>query len=59
LIAKRLSEQQHGIASSSQQPIFQYCIGQNNIISVDKALVDRGANDGICGADMLVFEGSG
>jgi hypothetical protein len=25
---------------------------------MDKALVDRGANGGICGEDMLVFEGS-
>jgi hypothetical protein len=38
--------------------VVQYCIGQHNITTMDKALVDRGANGEICGADMLVLEGS-
>jgi hypothetical protein len=43
---------------SAHMAFIQYCIGQHNITELDKALVDRGANGGICGADMLVLEGS-
>ena len=35
-----------------------YRIGQHDVVAMDKALVDRGANGGICGDDMLVTEGS-
>jgi hypothetical protein len=35
-----------------------YCMGQHTISDMDYALVNRGANSGICGTDMLVLEGS-
>jgi hypothetical protein len=35
-----------------------YWIGRHNITAMEHALVDRGANGGICGDDMLVLEGS-
>jgi hypothetical protein len=31
---------------------------QHDVTVMDQALVNRGANDGICGNDMLVLEGS-
>jgi hypothetical protein len=34
------------------------CISQHDVATMEKALVDRGANGGICGDDMLVLEGS-
>jgi hypothetical protein len=43
---------------SAHITVVQYCIGQHNITTMDKALIDRGANGGICGADMIVLEGS-
>jgi hypothetical protein len=39
---------------SAHMAVIQYCIGQHNITTMDKALIDRGANGGICGADMMV-----
>jgi hypothetical protein len=33
-------------------------IGQHDVAGMEYALVDRGANGGVCGVDMLVFEGS-
>jgi hypothetical protein len=35
-----------------------YRMGQHTISDIDYALVDHGANGGICGTDMLVLEGS-
>jgi hypothetical protein len=29
-----------------------YCVGKHECTTMDKALVDRGANGGICGEDM-------
>ena len=43
---------------SAHMALLQYCVGQHDVTSSDKALVDRGANGGICGDDMLVLEGS-
>jgi Reverse transcriptase (RNA-dependent DNA polymerase) len=34
-----------------------YRISQHDVATMEKALVDRGANGGICGDDMLVLEG--
>jgi hypothetical protein len=38
--------------------LFHYHIGRHNVVHVDKALVDRGANGGIVGDDMRVLEGN-
>jgi hypothetical protein len=35
-----------------------YWVGQHGVGDMEYALVDRGANGGICGTDMLVLEGS-
>jgi len=35
-----------------------YRVSQHDVSVMEKALVDRGANGGICGDDMLVLEGS-
>jgi hypothetical protein len=35
-----------------------YRNSQQNVAIMEKALVDRGANGGTCGDDMLVLEGS-
>jgi hypothetical protein len=35
-----------------------YRVGQHDVAIMENALVDRGANGGICGDDMLVLEGS-
>jgi hypothetical protein len=43
---------------SAHMTAVQYCTGQQNITTMDKALIDLSANSGICGADMLVLEGS-
>jgi hypothetical protein len=43
---------------SAHMAAIQYYIGQHNVTTMDKALIDRGANGGICGADMMVLEGS-
>jgi hypothetical protein len=38
--------------------MLHYSVGQQDVASMEKALVDRGANGGICGDDMRVLEGS-
>jgi hypothetical protein len=35
-----------------------YRISQHDVATMEKTLVDRGANGGICGDDMFVLEGS-
>jgi Reverse transcriptase (RNA-dependent DNA polymerase) len=47
-----------GCHYSAHSSMIQYCVGQHEYSALDKALVDRGANGGICGDDMLVLEGS-
>jgi threonine dehydrogenase-like Zn-dependent dehydrogenase len=37
---------------------FHYRVGQHDIADMEQALVDCGANGGICGSDMKVLEGS-
>jgi hypothetical protein len=37
---------------------FHYRVGQHDVADIEHSLVDRGANGGICGNDMLVLEGS-
>ena len=41
---------------SAHSTIFHYSVGKHASTMGDKALVDRGANGGICGADMCVVE---
>ena len=36
---------------------INYWIGQHDVAAMEYALVDRGANGGVCGDDMLVLEG--
>ena len=36
----------------------QYHIGNHDVVAMEHALVDRGANGGLCGNDMLVVNGS-
>jgi hypothetical protein len=48
----------YGQYYSAHMTVVQYCIGQHHITIMDKVLIDRGANGGICGSDMLVLEGS-
>ena len=43
---------------SAHLSILHYCVSEHAVSGIDKALVDRGANGGICGDDMLVLEGS-
>ena len=43
---------------SAHTTTIHYRVGQHSVMLKDKALVDRGANGGICGDDMLVLEGS-
>jgi hypothetical protein len=38
--------------------MLHYSVGQHDVASMEKALVDRGVNGGICGDDMRVLEGS-
>jgi hypothetical protein len=40
---------------SAHMAVIQYCIGQHNVTTMDKALIYRGANCSICGADMRVL----
>jgi hypothetical protein len=35
-----------------------YCIGQHDVGDMEYTLVDKVANGGICGIDMMVLEGS-
>ena len=37
---------------------INYWIRQHDVAAMEYALVDRGANGGVCGDDMLVLEGS-
>ena len=43
---------------SAHMARVNYRVGQHDVAMMEKALVDRGANGGICGDDMLVLEGS-
>jgi hypothetical protein len=43
---------------SAHMTRINYCVGQHDVAVMKNALVDRGANGGICGNDMLVLEGS-
>jgi len=56
LAAKRSSEKAKARKVNMTNIFYQ--IGQHNIAQMKNALVDRGANGGICGNDMLVLEGS-
>jgi hypothetical protein len=47
-----------GHSYSAHMTRVNYRVGQHDIAVMEKALVDRGANGGICGDDMLVLEGS-
>jgi hypothetical protein len=38
--------------------LFHHQVGKHHIVQADKALVDRGANGGIFGDDMIIVEGS-
>jgi hypothetical protein len=35
-----------------------YCVSQHDVADMEKALIDRGANDSSCVDDMTVLEGS-
>jgi hypothetical protein len=48
----------YGQHYSAHMAVVQYCIEQHDITTMDKALIDRGTNGGICGADTMVLEGS-
>jgi hypothetical protein len=37
---------------------IKYWIGQHDVAGIEYALVDCGANGGVCGDDMLIVEGS-
>jgi hypothetical protein len=43
---------------SNHATMVYYHVGQHECTTMDKALVDRGANGGLCGEDTLVVEGS-
>jgi hypothetical protein len=43
---------------SAHMTLCQYSISEHIINGIHKALVDQGANGGICGDAMLVLEGS-
>ena len=47
-----------GHSYSAHMSRVNYRVGQHDVSVMEKALVDRGANGGICGDDMLVLEGS-
>jgi hypothetical protein len=38
--------------------VLHYSVGQHDVASMEKTPIDRGANGGICGYDMRVFEDS-
>ena len=46
------------INTSAHMALFHYHVGQHSVVQADKALVDRGANGGIVGDDMIVLEGN-
>jgi hypothetical protein len=43
---------------SAHVTMIHYSVRQHDVASMEKALVDCGANGGICGDDMRVLEGS-
>ena len=43
---------------TANMALFHYRVGQHNIVHANKALVDRGANGGIVGEDMVIVDGS-
>ena len=42
---------------SAHMTEFHYRVGQHDVADMEHALVDRGANGGICGSDMHIMEG--
>jgi hypothetical protein len=48
----------HGHQYSAHMTLFHYHVGKHSVVHTDKALVDRGANGGIVGDDMIVLEGN-
>ena len=49
---------QNGNIYSAHVSVVTFRIGQHDVMMMKNALVDRGANGGICGDDMTVLEGS-
>jgi hypothetical protein len=47
-----------GRQDSMHATMVHYRVGQHEYNTLDKALIDRGANGGICDEEMLVVEGS-
>jgi hypothetical protein len=47
-----------GCQYSTHATMIYYRVGLHECTTMDKALVDREANGGICGEDLLVVEGS-
>jgi hypothetical protein len=47
-----------GYHYSAHMTMVNYRVSQHDVTSMEHALVDRGANGGICGSDMVVLEGS-
>jgi hypothetical protein len=43
---------------SAHMSKVHYCVGQHDVAEMEYALVDWGANGGICGSDMKILEGS-
>jgi hypothetical protein len=43
---------------TTNMALFHHRVGKHHIVQADKALVDRGANGGIVGDDMIIVEGS-
>jgi hypothetical protein len=48
----------NGQQYSAHVTMLHYSVGQHDVASMEQALVDCGANGGICGDDMRVLEGS-
>ena len=48
----------HGHQYSAHMALFHYHVGKHSVVQADKALIDRGANGGIVGDDMIVLEGN-
>ena len=46
-----------GNSYSAHMTRVNYRVGQHDVAVMEKALIDRDANGGICGDDMLVLEG--
>jgi hypothetical protein len=47
----------NGQQNSAHVTMLHYSVDQHDVASMEKALVDCGANGGICGEDMRVLEG--